>query len=98
VLTDVAPLETSEGTPEFRGQNQTLMKELVRSMAYLSSTWDRYLVQEGDDNDSPSSSVVVEALSIASVVINLDTTARIVCGSDIAIILGWVSDDDDKGS
>jgi len=51
VLTEVAPLETSEGTPEFRGQNQTLMKELVRSMAYLSSTWDRYLVQEGDDND-----------------------------------------------
>ena len=35
VLTDVAPFLTSEGTElEERDQNQTLMKELVRSIAY----------------------------------------------------------------
>lgn len=35
VLTDLAPFDTSEGAPSPLGQNHTLMKELVRSTAYL---------------------------------------------------------------
>jgi hypothetical protein len=35
VFTDELPELISEGTPPFRGQNQTLINELVRSTAYL---------------------------------------------------------------
>jgi hypothetical protein len=35
VLTELAPLNTSEGTVEPRGQNQILMNVGVRSIAYL---------------------------------------------------------------
>jgi len=83
VFTDAEPFNTSDGMVPPRGQNQILRKESVRSMAYLMTSRS---TGSHRGYNSPSSTITIHCGTVATGVIDTNTTPSIISGGDITIV------------
>lgn len=83
VFTDAEPFSTSDGMVPPRGQNQILRKESVRSMAYLITSRSTGSHQ---GYNSPSSTIIIHCGTVATGIIDTNTTPSIISGGDITIV------------
>lgn len=86
VSTEVAPFLTSEGTSvAVRGQNQTFMNDVVRSIANLRYSGVSKLPCETKIDNWPATPIAVESWAIASWIAKFDTASSIVSRRRITI-------------
>jgi hypothetical protein len=94
VLIDPEPFRTSDGTlPPWRGQNQTLMKFGVRSIAYLQNGNVSFILWGGQEEEvhAPPTAIVVERRSIVVGDGSLHATSGVAVRECIALQSGRVA-------